>query len=528
MKESNFYSDEFEQLLREKTEQYKMYPSEKVWKGIHGSLHTKRKWFISGMSLLIIGILYFAGRDLLLPSKAELAKRSIASTASPADITNAGDENTAPLIAAAGQRHSTSSTIAAHRNAQYSDDKSYKEINIGLTDPAVRQRDISEMLSQVVALPAEPPSIPLIVDLRMPSSPAVSAEENLLAQTSKPVPGAALSTAPANDRSSILSLPSPAPSTSVDNAKDDAPVRIARNTAARNTLAATRHAAGPVAGGGSVDNSRKSKGGTVAFTDEIADQQRINWLYDYAVYNLPAAAKRNRKYFQLYSAPTATYRSLSGGTLPAKSDPNMRGPKNYLDHSAVWGFEVGGSFMYRITRNLTLKAGLQFNYSRYTVRGYADMRQSSPEIRTAYGHALDSVNTPPMLWNSYLQKSQINLTNDIYQLSAPIGFELRVMGNERLQLNVGASIQPSYLLNTNVYFLTSEYTDYVKGPSQFRRWNLTGGLEAFLSYKLPNGLRLQAGPEFRYQLLSSFYNSYPIKENLKGYGLKIGIVKAIP
>jgi hypothetical protein len=156
------------------------------------------------------------------------------------------------------------------------------------------------------------------------------------------------------------------------------------------------------------------------------------------------------------------------------------------------------------------------------------MHIPSSNVNSPYGHYLDSLNTPPMAMNAYHEKSQISLTNDMYQLSAPIGFELRIMGNERLQLNVGASIQPSYLLNTNIYSFTSDYTSYAKEPSQFRRWNLTGGVEAFLTYKLPNGLRLQAGPEFRYQLLSSFNSSYPIQENLKGYGLKIGIVKAIP
>ena len=102
------------------------------------------------------------------------------------------------------------------------------------------------------------------------------------------------------------------------------------------------------------------------------------------------------------------------------------------------------------------------------------------------------------------------------------------MAFERLQLNVGVSIQPSYMLNTNIFYLSSDYQNYVKDPSQFRRWNLTGGAEAFLSYKLRNNLRLQAGPEFRYQFLSTYYNSYLLQENLKGYGLKIGIVKAIP
>ncbi len=68
MKESNFYSDDFEQLIREKTEQYKMYPSENVWKGVHSSLHTKRKWFIGSMAAMVIGILFFSGRELIAPS----------------------------------------------------------------------------------------------------------------------------------------------------------------------------------------------------------------------------------------------------------------------------------------------------------------------------------------------------------------------------------------------------------------------------------------------------------------------------
>ncbi len=69
MKERNFYSDEFEELIREKTDQYKMYPSDKVWKGVYNFLHTKRRRYIIGMSMLVTGILFFAGKELLEPSK---------------------------------------------------------------------------------------------------------------------------------------------------------------------------------------------------------------------------------------------------------------------------------------------------------------------------------------------------------------------------------------------------------------------------------------------------------------------------
>jgi hypothetical protein len=533
MKESNFYSDEFEQLLREKTEQYKMYPSEKVWKGIHGSLHTKRRWFISGMFLLVTGILYFAGKDLLFPSKTELSKHPIASTHTPADVTGT-DEITSSLLTVSGQHHP--STAAGRRIGQVSDDQSHKEITVGRIDPAVTRRDISEMLSQVVALPAEPPSIPLIADLRMPSAATGTTDENaLIAGRSGAAAGAVTASmferSPNYSSTTSAAVATAASSASAEISRDasEAPARTARNTASRNTLASTRNTAEPVAGSGSVDSSRSSKGGTITFTDEIADQQRINWLYDYAVYSLPPAAKRGRKYFQLYLSPTATYRNLSGGVLTNKTGVQLGNPKDYMSNSPAFGFEVGGSYLYRITRNLTLKAGLQFNYMRYSVSARGDMSHPTWDIKSPYGFVLDTANMQPVQQFAYgTAKPQISLTNDIYQLSAPIGFELRIMGNERLQLNVGVSIQPSYMLNTNIFYLSSDYQNYVKDPSQFRRWNLTGGAEAFLSYKLRNNLRLQAGPEFRYQFLSTYYNSYLLQENLKGYGLKIGIVKAIP
>jgi hypothetical protein len=57
---------------------------------------------------------------------------------------------------------------------------------------------------------------------------------------------------------------------------------------------------------------------------------------------------------------------------------------------------------------------------------------------------------------------------------------------------------------------------------------VNGALEAFLSYKTRSGLRWQIGPEFRYQMLSTYNSQYSIREHLKGYGLKFGIVKSLP
>ena len=95
MKESNFYSDDFEQLIRGKTEQYKMYPSENVWKGVHNSLHTKRKWFIGSMALLVTGILYFSGKELIAPSAhAAIAHKATGAAGTTADLAAADPAKT--------------------------------------------------------------------------------------------------------------------------------------------------------------------------------------------------------------------------------------------------------------------------------------------------------------------------------------------------------------------------------------------------------------------------------------------------
>src|SRR6187402_1239444 len=55
--ERQFNNGDFEKLLRDNANQYRMYPSEKVWKGIHSALHTRRRWygFTAAILFLITG-----------------------------------------------------------------------------------------------------------------------------------------------------------------------------------------------------------------------------------------------------------------------------------------------------------------------------------------------------------------------------------------------------------------------------------------------------------------------------------------
>src|SRR5580692_10291757 len=155
MKESNFYSDEFEQLIREKTEQYKMYPSENVWKGVHNSLHTKRKWFFSSMAVLVTGILFFSGKELLAPSRSLSHKLAAAGPASPDPL------NPDPTRSGQPEDNSHANFVRLHPAgvAAITGRQPFNHLAITISHPVVSQPDLSELLSHAVQLPEETPSL---------------------------------------------------------------------------------------------------------------------------------------------------------------------------------------------------------------------------------------------------------------------------------------------------------------------------------------------------------------------------------
>jgi len=536
MKESNFYSDDFEQLIRDKTEQYKMYPSENVWRGVHNSLHTKRKWFIGSMSVLVTGILFLAGRELIAPTVHPIAPRKIAPVAaSTADLSKAitpGNVFHAPLAAyraaAPVNRHGPG---AGYATAAL--DPVYRGIDITISNPVLSQSDLSAWLSQVVKLPEHAPDL-AVVETKNALAEQWRAAEDGHGQDATRAAGE-LAAVHHDVSGESLGKDDNGVDAGGVSSRFDRPVGRTTGRSA-GQLQKTRALAGMVSGKDVTDATGAATKADAAAIAEADDIQRINWLRDYAMNILPQSSKRGRTFLQLSISPTLNYRTLNG------VDPQMEkfGMTNSgtLTPAPGLGFAVGGSVLYRLTRNLSVKAGLQFNFIRYQIGTYTINNSQSTAYLTQLGWTMDSAQmnrarmtnpnaAPP-------SKTVVTLDNDYYQLSAPIGFELRVLGNERLQLHVGATVQPSYLLSTSGYMPTEDYTEYNKQPGMFRRWNLSGGAEAFLTYRMGN-IRWQVGPEFRYQFFSSYMSKYPVTgdpypftENLRSYGIKIGIVKPLP
>lgn len=567
MKESNFYSEEFEQLIRGKTEQYKMYPSENVWKGVHNSLHTKRKWFIGSMALLVTGILYFSGKELIAPSAHAAIARKATGAAAASDLASADPGKTNP---SEDIPRSSFVTLRPNNAASASIRRvGSSGLSITISNPVISQPDIAQLLSRLAPVAGQAHALITATgtNANMAADKAtddVAAEPGLLdswlvkgssesaaARKAADVvaAGRGNSEAVANGGANELREPAGVAASregAGDGGNDDDAVRSVleslsykaqQRTGGNSRLARTKAASAGMMGSEPLQDSSGESSALASSTaiGENADRQRLNWLHDYAVYTLPPTPGKSRILLQFTLTPTVNYRSLSGGDYPTPKDAegapipssHPQGVQNWVNLSPGFGFEFGSNVLYRVTRNLSVKGGLQFGFTRYQMPAYISKpQQSNSPLDSYYGYYTDSL-TAMTNNGSYSGKTTQTLTNNFYEVAAPIGFELRILGNEQLQFNIAASIQPSFLLNTDPYMLSTDYSTYTRQPSKYRRWNLSGEAEAFLSYQT-GPLRWQIGPEFRYQMLSTYLANYPINENVKGYGLKFGITKALP
>lgn len=241
--------------------------------------------------------------------------------------------------------------------------------------------------------------------------------------------------------------------------------------------------------------------------------------------------RKGRLSVMMSFAPSIGYRNLFDGNKKYgySNTPLMTQHLNvneFVDHQPGIGFEMGGLLRYELTKAITIRTGLQLNLTRYTIQAFAHAPEKTTlALSNSYGWQGDTMVVYSNIRNFAGNRPE-RLQNQYLQVAIPIGAELKLFGYSKFQVNIAGSIQPSYLLNTNQYLLSNNFSNYVKEPSLIRRWNVATSMEAFFSYQ-SGDIRWQLGPQFRYNLLSTYKKQYPIRENLMEYGLKIGVSKTL-
>ena len=454
MNERNLYDDEFEKLLKEKADQFKMYPSDRVWSEVNSALHTKRRRFVVGMTLLIGTFLILAGTQLLSP--AGHSRQNIASTKTAGSAKSA-IANDLPVSVANQFVLPASGSGSTHNPDQD------LNTNSPFALPELGTTQAGNANTAHLSTPADEQTTARVHSIS-------SSDGDLFI---KPV--------------STLVVP-------VVAETESPAVHIEGMNLAFSQLAP--------------ENSVTHLGQT--------HNERFSW----EIYITPTL---NKRYFSGMNVQNFR-QSLQNAPIMVVRVANVNG---FIDNTPAMGYDVGGNIIYKLSKNISLKAGVEFSYSRYYIKAYnSNPSQPTPSLSPYFGYIPDSLANINTGNGISLDKNPQHIQNKYYQLSIPIGIEMKVAGSGRVQLHLGATIQPSYLLNTDSYVLTEDYNNYVKDPNAFRRWNLNAGGEVYISYRVGK-IQWELGPEVRYQIFSTYKNSYPFNENMLNYGIRIGFSKTI-
>ncbi len=401
--ERNF-NNEFERFLKENADQYRLYPSSRVWNGIYTTLHTRRKWFGLGIALLLItGILV----TLL--------------------ITNSSKETVI-----------TANKPVVHKQIPVSDlQVSSADKRISSIKPKNNSVNTFALRNQI-AIPQNNFYKESINDL-------VNLKENNYHKEN-------------------------------ENSFDPSALNI---------------------------------------TDELTDQDIINDLHPQKTFEYPKKLTTSNSFNWTIESVLNSFAANAPTTYPPLYDINSK-----VTHKPDMGLEFGLTTKYALTSNFKVKAGLQFNINRYDIKAFNTSFEVA-RIALRGNTGVDSFYAVSTHRNFSGYKSDW-LQNFYFEVSMPVGVEVNLIGDEKVQFGIAGTIQPTYILGDRAYLLSTDYKNYAEVPWLTRHWNINTGLETFVSYSTGK-MKWQVGPQVRYQLLSSFIDKYPVKENLFDFGFKIGI-----
>ncbi len=475
--EDNFNNRDFEQFVKENADQYRMFPSVKVWKNIHHALHTRRRWYGLGLIVLFLtaGIVTWV---MLSPSVRN--NETLAFT--PAVVSqNKPTEKEIPktplLITAVKPEKGSTPFITTADNLNKNLFISAEE-NIVTTNNNIDKNRLTPVLADLNE-PAVISSATAPVELR-PTKPVLVYNKQRIAE--KPVTNEIAS--PVKNNSSFIS----------ENSITEKPVTDKNlSLEKKDVLPLTIE---------SVVNSYKHQ----------RKGKKLSW--------------------EVYITPTISYRRLSENKAFINSSQASNNIYNYYNsitdinslvtHRPDMGLQVGFNAGYPLSKSLKIVAGLQYNVSKYDIRvSYSNGDVATIALNTGGGS--NSVSTISNYRNNSNGSKADWLRNYYFSVSVPIGAELKLAGNDKTQLGVIGTVQPSYILSDRAYLLSTDYKNYAEVPSLTRKWNMSTSFEIYAGLSTGN-INWRIGPQVRYQLKSSYVAKYPFKEHLFDFGLKLGIM----
>ncbi len=495
--ERNFSNRDFEQFVKQNADQYRMFPSENVWTEIHNTLHSRRRWYGIGLALLLLtsGAVTWV---MLSSTNKNLQDPGFALTSniqSPSSLTE--KKAVEPNLLSANQVRSTNNNrnVPFNTGSVNADADPFISGNFSPEFNGEENKDeniagTGNVMSNTVAF--------------------INAEKEIINPANPSTASASRTSSPAK----LVNARNTKPAAVIAADKNNLKVSFARNENNSELI----------------DLAIKKAGTEEKIINKPVIETDFYPLTIESVLNTFKRNARKKLSWQVYFAPTISYRILKENKdfvreAQARNNPygfsSLYDINNVVTHKPDMGLEIGLTSAYSVSKRINLTAGFQVNVSKY------DIKASTYPTEIAIIALEDNFGTTSVLANSNYRNyngSKGNWLHNLYvSASLPIGAQLKIAGNSRINFGIGGTVQPTFVIRNKAYLLSTDYKNYAEIPSLMRPFNLSTGLETYVGFKAA-GVKWKVGPQMRYQWLSSFEKEYPVKEYLFDFGLKLGIV----
>lgn len=491
--ERRFSMNDFEHSLKEHADEFKMVPSKRVWHGIYNDLHPGRRWPSVAMSLSLIFTLVVIGHLNTHNGSQSINAKNI----SLSSKTTVNNSESLKISKTVSQR-------AVSRNANVSNYKSagkesQTETN---TNPSNNDVSIDNVLVQNSELTTQTTSTGSgktnILSSEINTGTWKDIENNILGDNNIQAENEN------NVVSSVESIREKINVNTADNLQSDHQI-----TTGNNNLKYTK----PVIDNINKEVNEKTKPDEQQDKDLAIVKQKkdknVSWTY--------------------FAAPQVNGVSFSGQPIKPPFNNSFNNPAvainqkdNKVLHNAALGFEAGVHVNYELAKKLKFTTGLHITYSGYNIVSnevhptFADLFLRDPQTGNVYSKSYITH------YGDGTGQTAASIKNYSFQASMPIGFQYEFLGNDKVQFNTAADFEPSVVIKSKAYILSSDGNNYVNDPDLLRKFNMSSNFGLFATFSSAK-FQWQIGPNIRYQWLSTYKKDYTVKEHLIDYGIRIGI-----
>ena len=496
--EDKNYNNDFEQFLRNSIEDFKMIPSRKIWYGIYNNMHPDRKWPSIAVCLIILAVIMFVGvannNSISSSARKNAAENLLAGTS----IVSADQNKVSSIV-----KPQTSFSKTAISTSIPEKILSYSKSNVNYRASIYSESSTTQVLNELTVHKKN--NINNIADVIAETSNKIS-NNFIVEKNISQINNEAIANSLNKENENIQQVDAKM----VIHINNGSTTNIDNNFE-KNTIAKI--------------NATETEKSLVKNSTTLIDEKIISEI-NAAKHQAHKRKLKENGSMNYYFTPSFGYRNISNNQNNIKAistsnafaaSTNAANTMQQMKDVVALNLEAGVAFQYKLSKNIRLKTGLQANYTNYISK----VTELYHPTQTTLAVTGQQNNVRGSSYNTREGNTNLNKTN--WQVSLPIGMDIKIAGNDKLNWYIGATAQPTYVLSDNSFVLSTDARYYIYENGLLNKFNLNTSVETFISFKPSANVTLQVGPQFRYQIFSSYKKAYNYSEKLYNVGVKVGL-----